>query len=349
MLKNIQTLSLPQRRFVFFVIFGGGLLAFVGIAVLLINSALNTGQRVLSVALDPSISVIHDYAALPGNYAYPPALVVLPDQTIYTGSYSTGTMYVISPSAEVSELPGTADAIGAFTGITRAPDGSLIVIDQNDTDPRTTGGKLWKIVPDSGEISEFVTSIDTTGWIAPNDLTFDSAGRLYVTDPGRNEVWRFEPDGSGGTIWFVPPQPAPDAINTRRAVTGIAYDMTTDSILVTDPEQNIIYRVNVSDGVYTVIYEHGAQPNPPGFDGLTVTPDGTIYAAALGQNGIARVEADGTLVYIAGLFRGASDVDYAAPGLLYVSNFDQASIVLPVVAPQLPFAIDKIDLNTPTP
>ncbi len=349
MLKNIQTLSLPQRRFVFFVIFGGGLLGFVGVAVLLINSALNTGQRVQSIALDPAVSAAQ-YAALPDDNAYPPALAALPDNTIITGSYSSGAVYAISPMGHVSELTGTRDAIGAFTGVAVMPDGaSVLVIDQNDTDPRTGGGKLWRVPVVSGEITEFPTSIDATGWVAPNDLTFDSTGRLYVTDPGRNEVWRFDADGTNGTIWFVPPPPAADAVNQRRAVTGIAYDAFTDSILVTDPEQNVIYRVSVNDGSYSTIYEHGTRPNPPGFDGLTVTPDGTIYVAALGQNGIARVdEANNELVYIAGLFRGASDVEYGEPSLLYVTNFDQASIVLPFVAPQLPFALDVIDLNRPS-
>lgn len=346
MLKNIQTLSLPQRRFVFFVIFGGGLLGFVGIAVLLINSALNTGQRVQSIALDPAVSVLQ-YAALPDDNAYPPALVVLPDNTIITGSYSSGAVYSISPMGHVSEHRGAREAIGAFTGIARAGDGAWLVIDQIDTDPRTSGGKLWRI---AGErIAEFPVSIDSTGWIAPNDIIFDSTEHIYITDAGRNEVWRFDADGSNGTIWFVPPPPAADAVSQRRAVTGIAYDALTDSILVTDPEQNTIYRISVSDGSYSTIYEHGTRPNPPGFDGLTVTPDGTIYVAALGQNGIARVdEATNELVYIAGLFRGASDVEYVETGLLYVTNFDQASIVLPFVAPQLPFALDVIDLNRPS-
>ncbi len=349
MLKNLQTLSLPQRRFVFFVIFGGVLLAFIGVTVLLINSALNTGQRVQSIALDPAVSIAQ-YVTLPDDNAYPPALAVLPDNTIITGSYSSGAVYAISPMGHVSELLNTRDQIGAFTGVALMPDGaSVLVIDQNDTDPRTAGGRLWRVPIFSSEITEFPTSIDATGWVSPNDLTFDALGRLYVTDSGRNEVWRFDADGSNGTIWFVPPPPAADAVSQRRAVTGIAYDALTDSMLVTDPEQNIIYRISVSDASSSIVYEHGARPNPPGFDGLTVAPDGTIYVAALGQNGIARVdEANNELVYIAGLFRGASDVEYVAPGLLYVTNFDQASIVLPFIAPQLPFALDVIDLNTPS-
>ncbi|MEP7293048.1 MAG: hypothetical protein ABI835_14800, partial [Chloroflexota bacterium] len=100
------------------------------------------------------------------------------------------------------------------------------------------------------------------------------------------------------------------------------------------------------DDATEVLYHHGGRATPPGFDGAVVTPDGTLYVAALGQNGIARVE-DGRLDYIAGLFRGSSDVDFGAPNCLYVTNFDQSSIVIPVVRPQLPFALDVIELAAP--
>ena len=102
----------------------------------------------------------------------------------------------------------------------------------------------------------------------------------------------------------------------------------------------------VNDGTTEVVYHHGDRANPPGFNGVTVAPDGTIYVAVLGQNGVATVD-DGKLDYIAGLFRGSSDVAYAEPNRLYVSNFDQTSIVVPVVRPQLPFALDVIELQSP--
>ena len=48
------------------------------------------------------------------------------------------------------------------------------------------------------------------------------------------------------------------------------------------------------------------------------------------------------LVYIAGLFRGPSDVDYAAPDKLYVTNWDQFSLAVTASKPSLPFALDVI-------
>lgn len=344
MFRDMRYLTPAQRRLVFFLIFGGGLMLLILVAVLLISSTLNTNQRQLSVSLQPDLTV-REFAALPDNNAYPPAVAVAPDGTVYTGSFASGAVWAIDPAGNVTELPNTRDTIGAVAGLAVAPDGALLVVDQLDTDVRSAGGMVARISPDRTRIDRLFAFIDDDrGFIAPNDIALDSQGRIYVSDSGRNEVWRFNPDGSGGAVWWVPAL----IQGTRTAITGLAYDPVTDSILVTEPEKSEIYRVRVSDGTSEVLYAYPqAEGSPPGFDGIDVAPDGTVYAAALGQNGIAIISG-GELTYIAGLFRGASDVAYDPVNRrLYVPNFDQASLVLPLVQPQLPFAIDVIELNAP--
>ena len=318
------------------------------ITLLLAGQALNSGPRVVSTALVPDVTV-RQFASFPDDDAYPAAVVAAPDGTVYTGSYATGAVWAIDPSGSVRELPDTRDRIGAVTGLAVAPDGAILVVDQNDTDPRSAGGLIQRIAPDS-TVSVYA-DIDP-GFIAPNDIVFDASGAFYVSDPGRNEVWRFVVDEDGtpeGEVWWVPPI---DESGTRNGITGLAYDPVHDAIIVTDPETNKIYRIGIADGSAETIYRHGERANPPGFDGVTVAPDGTIYAAALGQNGIVIVE-DGDLDYIAGLFRGASDVEYAVPDRLYVTNFDQSSLIIPLLQPQLPFTLDVIEPSasevTPSP
>ncbi|MFN8563817.1 MAG: hypothetical protein U0703_19865 [Anaerolineae bacterium] len=334
MLRNLQAMTVWQRRLVFFLIFGGGLLGIVAITLLLITLSLNNGGRVVSVSLVPDVAV-RQFAELPDDDAYPAAVAAAPDGTVYTGSFATGAVWQITPDGQVSEIPGTREALGAVMGLAAEPDGSLLVIDQLDTDPRSSGGRLVRVVDGASSI------LAEVGFVAPNDLALDSQGRIYVSDSGANIVWRFDADGSNGSVWWSSPATG----SPQPAVTGLAYDPTRDAIIVTDPEINDVYRVAVADGATEVIYHHGDRANPPGFDGVTVTPDGVVYVAALAQNGVARVD-DGKLDYIAGLFRGSSDVDYAAPNRLYVTNFDQASIVIPVVHPQLPFAIDVIEFKS---
>ena len=49
--------------------------------------------------------------------------------------------------------------------------------------------------------------------------------------------------------------------------------------------------------------------------------------------------------YIAGQFRGSSDVDAGDGGRLYVANWDQSALALPFVTPRLPFGIDVVTLG----
>lgn len=339
MKENIQRLTLAQRRLVFFMIVVGGLFLLLGLTLLLLAGAFNA-SRSQGVALQPNV-LLREFAQLPDDDAYPMAIAAASDGTLYTGSYATGAIWLIDGQGGVTEIGSTRETIGALAGLIVTADGSLIAVDHQDTDPRTVGGALWRISL-TGDVVPFGQPPADGGWFAPNDLALDSLGRVYVSDAGRNEIWRFEPDGSGGSVWWVPPLREGDP---RAALTGLAYDPVTDSIIISDPEVNRIYAAPVSGAqAEIVLYDHGDRPNAPGFDGLEVTPDGTIYVAALGQNGVAAVR-ENELIYTAGLFRGSSDIAFVAPNRLYVTNFDGSSLILPLLQPSLPFAIDQITLD----
>jgi sugar lactone lactonase YvrE len=368
MLKDLRRLSPWQRRIVVISVLIGVLLGLVALTVFLVTTVINPGAQQEPQALLPEWSVAR-YGILPDSDAYPAAAAVSPDGSgvVYTGSYATGAIWAISPDGTVREIPGTRAFIGAVSGLAFAPDGALLVVDQADTDPRSVGGSLVRIAPGvlanaaltDAEAAPGISTFgllpadaddpDGNGFIAPNDVAVDALGRVYVTDPGRNEVWRFEPDGSSPAVWWVPP--VTEGVG-RSAITGIGYDAARAAMLITDPELNRIYRASIDTGESETLYEHGERANPPGFDGIAVTPDGTIYVAALGQNGIAIVQAN-DLDYVVGLFRGAADVKVlqADEGgvRLIVPNFDQASIVIPLLEPQLPFTVDVLTRTAAAP
>jgi streptogramin lyase len=337
MLRSLQNRSTWQRILLFILFFGGGLFALIAITVLLISNTLN--QRGESVALTKDVTV-KQFAVLPDNDAYPAALAVAPDGMVYTGSYKTGILWRISPAGEVAEIPGSRDAIGAVAGLAFGPDALLYIVDQEDADPRTSGGSIKRLLRD-GQITTFASAPDDKGFTSPDDIVLDALGNVYVSDRGRDTVWRFTPDGSSATAWWTPP--LIEGVQNYEP-TGLAYDALHNALLITDGTVNTLYRVSIDGATSELLYRHGDRPDAPGFDGLTVTPDGIIYLAALGQNGIARLDGS-SLTYIAGLFRGASDVDYSAVNnKLYVTNFDSASLAISVLSPRLPFALDEIDL-----
>lgn len=330
-MKRLEGMSQGQRIVIFALFIVGGLLIIGAITVFLLLLSINSGQRSMGVSLEEGVTV-SQFAELPDNDAYPAAVAIAPDGTVYTGSYATGVVWRITPDGAVSEIPGTRDAIGSVTGLEVGAEGALYILDRVTSDPRGSGGKVWKMTPGNTP-QEFANIAE--GFVSPNDITLDSAGNVYVSDRGRREVWRFKPDGTSGVVWWIPTE-------ENVLPTGLAFDSANNAILITDPEVNIVYRVPVSDSnAGEIMYRYPDTTNYPGFDGLTVTPSGEIYIAALGQFGVVRL-INGEIEYIAGTFRGASDVAAAPDGRLYVTNFDSAALVIPGVQPQLPFAIDVI-------
>ena len=148
-------------------------------------------------------------------------------------------------------------------------------------------------------------------------------------------MWRLTPDGNGGPWWRAP------AGETLAAPTGLAWDAQRQALIITDSSRDAIYRVSATDGATETLYEHGNAEHAPGLDGVTVSPQGHILVAAQGQNGLAVLEA-GELRYLAGVFRGISDVAWSA-GRIYATNCDSFSLVVGLLQPRLPFALDVIE------
>ena len=347
MIQNIQKLNRGQRLLVFIFLFGGGLLLIVAFVVGLILLTVNSSPRAEARAVVEGLSV-REFAVLPGDDVYPATVEVDADGTVYTASYATGAVWSISPDGEVSELADTRDAVGSAVGIAVAPDNTLYILDRLDSDPRAAGGLIWKRSPD-GILTEFGTIDDEQGFVSAHAIVVDSAGNVYVSDRGRHEVWRFNADGEGERFWRAPLN---DAQINDVIPTGLAYDASTDTLLITDLNTDTIYRVGLEtadDGGENteIVYRFPeGDAGAPDFDGITVAPDGTIYVAAFRgdeNNGVIRLDGD-MLTYLATNFRGANDVAYF-DGRIYVTNFDSQSLVLPGVNPQLPFALDVVELN----
>lgn len=339
MLQQLARMQQRQRVLIFVLLFVGGLMLIIAVTVFLILWSINTTPRELAVAVVDTITVT-EFAQLPDDDAYPARVAVGADGLIYTGSYATGALWIIGSAGQPNEFPDVRDAVGSLTGLDVAADGTLYLLDRLTFNPRSAGGTIWRVSP-QGIVTELGGIPDETGFIAPGDLTLDADGNLYVTDRGRREVWRFAGDGSAAAlVWTVP---GDDERATEVVPTGIAYDASTSTLIVSDSEAGTIFRVNPANGQSSIVYRYPGQTHPPGFDGVTVAPDGTIYAAALGQRSVVQVQ-NGDIVYLARGFRGGSDVAYHN-GRLIVTNFDQRSLVLPGLEPQRPFALDVIELG----
>ncbi len=336
MLKRIQLLGRGQRIVVFVLLMVGGLLFLAALTVLLILLSVNNTARGNAVGLEPNVTVT-EFAVLPDDDAFPAAVAVAPDGTLYTGSYQTGVVWAIAADGTLAEIPGTRDAVGAVSGLDVAADGALYILDRETSDPRAQGGVIWRWTPQSAEDDLFAAFArpGDPALVSPDDIAVDANGFVYVTDRGTRQIVRLNPDGSGERVWWTPPHEA-------SIPTGITYDPSAGILLVTDSALDTVYRIPTADASSTTtIFAFADTVNAPGFDGITVTASGEIYAAALSQNGIVRLR-DGVMTYIAGPFRGASDVAALPDGRLVVTNWDSRALLLPAVQPQLPFALDLV-------
>lgn len=318
-----------QRRIAAGLLFAAGILAIALVTLILILITFNAGgRRDRAVALVEGVQV-REFAVLPDDDAYPAAISAGPEGALYTGSFVSGAIWRVGAEGEVEELPGTRGALGAVAGLQAAPEGVLYIVDQWDASPLSTGGALMKREA-NGRLRQVAGD-----FIEPDDVTRDAAGNVYVSDRGAGLVWRLTPEGESGPWW------RPPAGDRAAAPTGLAWDAQHGALVITDSGRDAIYRVAIAEGSSETLYAHGEAEHAPGLDGVTVTPRGQILVAAQSQNGLALLE-DGELRYLAGVFRGISDVAWSA-GRIYATNFDSFSLVVGLLRPRLPFALDVIE------
>ncbi len=304
---------------------------------------IGSAPRAQAVAVAAGITV-SEYVALPDDDAYPAALAIGSDGTLYTGSYQSGALWAISRGGDISEIPGSRARIGSVTGLDSAPDGTLdgtsdgtLYILDRITPLDAKGAVLWRYA--DGMLEAILEISDLA---LPEDIAVDSAGTIYLSDRKTGAVWAYAPASEAlAVFWQLP-------CGETCAATGLAYDAAHDALLITDSESDIVYRVAVSDGSFGAsgraerLFIDEADSGY-GMDGITTTPAGEIYIALLAWNRVAKLE-DGKLVMLARDFRGASDVAYEADtDRLFVSNWNQFSLGFGT-RPQLPFALDVIDL-----
>ena len=306
--------------------------------------------RVASAAILNDVTV-SEHVIFEDEQAYPGALATAPDGTLYIGSFATGAVWSADAEGNYAEIPATREQIGSVIGLDVDAEGTLYVLDR--IDPLTRAGAIvWQITSEGDLTQMGELPLDgRTQVIEPNDIAVDDAGNVYVVDWALERVMRLDPNGDA-SIWWVTRDDTGDP-----APTALAYSAADDSLLIGDLTLNTIYRVPTTAtdtfAATETIYRHDRAIDTPGINGLTVAPDGTLYVAALDVNRVGRIGDDGELVYLAGAFRGASDVAYVpTQDRLYVNNWDQRWLQ-PVsflffnfdVGARLPFSVDAVQLS----
>ena len=225
-----------------------------------------------------------------------------------------------------------------MTGLDVAADGALIILDRiAPLDAK--GAIIWRYAEGRLEFIVEVPNDERSGVLLPDDIAVDDDGRIYVSDRA-GKIVSFSMAGERLGIWWRAD------CRVDCAPTGLAWDHANGALLITDSEIDAVFRIDAANGAAGDVSRIFIDRDDKGFglDGITVTAAGEIYVTLLAWNRAARLR-DGELVELAKDFRGASDIAVdAASERLYVTNWNQFSLGFGT-RPQLPFALDVIDLS----
>ena len=173
------------------------------------------------------------------------------------------------------------DPSGRSNGLKFDAQGRLIACEGANTG----GGRRLSITEKDGTVRTLADRYQEKRFNSPNDLTLDRRGRIYFSDPryvgdeprelDHESVYRVDPDGT---------------------VTRLTYDTVKPNGLVLSPDERTLYVAEHSDkpegprlllaypvrpdgtlGPRRVLYDFGSEH---GIDGMTVTPEGILIAAA---------------------------------------------------------------------
>lgn len=146
------------------------------------------------------------------------------------------------------------------------------------------GSSLYRFDGDGGSYDS-THLVGSTGLRNPLGMTYDPTGHhLYVTDRS-NGVYELE-STTGRVIKTILPEGSCDCL-------GLAYDTTTGDLIVGTFGRGLLRIAQPQSVTPTVI----PVDNAHNIDGVTVGPDGTIYAAHY-ESGIGIYRTDGTSSFI---------------------------------------------------
>jgi len=266
------------------------------------------------------------FATLPDGAMHPEGITVGPHGKIYVSTFfgggTEGQIFVFSGNGKLvrqlnvaGSSPGLLDL--AFHPIT----GELLVLDLG-------GAQVLKVNPYNG-ISEVFATIPGGANAGPNVLTFDSDGKVYISDSFQGVIWRTEADGSGIIDWVRndllqvfsnPSLPPPN--NTAIppfGANGLAFNNNESAMFVANTGNDQIIRIPVTRD------SSGLTPGVPevfvnsinGADGLIIDEHDNLWVAANQEDEIVVIEPkEGRVIAKLGDFDGI-DQHGRVKGLLF--------------------------------
>jgi sugar lactone lactonase YvrE len=285
--------------------------------------ALSLALSLLSATLAPRLAAAWDrgrptrFATLPDGAAGPEGLEVGRDGTVYAAAFGSasgkGELFVFDRHGRFLRRVTVAGASPSPLGLAFKPGtDTLLVVDFG-------GSKVLAVDPRTGASTDFMTlpsPLPHAGGAGLNDVTFDRAGNVYVSDSFQGVVWKTGPAGGVATAWIDDPLLRTAGVPPFGA-NGLRFDKAEAHLFVANTGDDTIVRVPVVAGTPGTPAPFATGVN--GADGLVVDDDDNLWVAANQADEIVVIDPTGKAIAKLGDFDGV-DRSGAAVGFLFPAS-----------------------------
>jgi streptogramin lyase len=293
---------------------------------------------------------VRTFAVLPPGSSGPEGLEVGPNGHVYVAGFGftaagaatgEGQLTVFDGNGrflrQVSVHPSSPHLLGlAFHPHT----GALLVIDFG-------AGQVLSVNPRTGAAQPFLTlpaSLPHPGGSGLNDLTFDRAGNVYVSDSSQGIVWKAPPAGGVATIWIDDPLLRTTGVPPFGA-NGLRFNHAGTTLFVANTGNDTVVQIPVV----------GNDPGGPakifvqsinGADGLLIDERDNLWVVENQSDDIVVLDPTGKVIAKLGDFGGA--IRHGSPvGLLFPASIRFSGRSLLVTNLALDLRIFSPDFVTP--
>ena len=260
------------------------------------------------------------FAVLPEGASGPEGIETGRDGTVYVTTFGftsagaatgEGQLYVFDPAGRLLRSVSIANSTPHLLGLAFHPNGALLVLDFG-------GQQVLRVDPRTGASEVFMT-VPAGPMAGLNDLTFDKAGNVYVSDSFRGAIWKTGPSGGEAVEWVQDPLLLPNPPNgvPPFGANGLRFDAGEKHLFVANTAYDTVLQVPVlpdgSAGAPSVFTN-----SVNGADGLLIDSAGNLWVCANQGDEIVIVDGTGKGIGKLGDFDG---VDHGLPsGLLFPAS-----------------------------